>query len=218
MFRNTQVTPGFDCMFAPCQHLIKGDHGIRGDQITHAVMSETHQGQRVSLVIGISTDQMPKTVPASWLAGRSSPPRGRGLTLHTQVPAHAGPDVGNSCEFLGAPDARCEVPYDTTLGAEAFVKLLGDWTEHSEAAYQAAKDPPEKFWGALEDHLSLLLRDPSLFVQPDETGFMADVRTRLEQAEEAKLASRLRYNAARLELDHAIGCYHTNDPAFRVVK
>ena len=212
--RITTTTPGFDCLFAPCQHDKKGEHGIHGTEIHHAVKTETHDGRVVVLHLRISTDRMPDSMPSSWLAGRRMPPRSCALVLHAQDP------LGNrGCEFLG--DLGCAILWDSTLDCEQLTKLLGDWPERIpndsyEAVYNAALMPSETFWIALVTRLGDFISDPSLFVQPDETPSMADVRTRKDAAEAAVSAAMKARDHAAAEIDIAIGRYRLAEPGYKV--
>jgi len=201
----TKVHPGYDCMFAPCQHETKGEHGIRGDQIFHAVKTELEDGRAVFLVLHINTDRMPDTVPPTHILSPSF--YMRDLALHVQA------EVGRSCEWMDG--GKCDVVWDATVReADEFKQFFPDITL-TDPVFQFLKSGSEEMWQALRAKLETMLADPNLFPQADETEAMRDVRTRYDSANAATKSAIDRYQAAQKDLWHAIGRYTKGDPGYR---
>jgi hypothetical protein len=69
MKRESFQRPGYDCMFAPCQHERKGDHGIHGEEWVFVSIANDRQ---TALVLTVYTDIFPETIPAAHRESRSS--------------------------------------------------------------------------------------------------------------------------------------------------
>lgn len=205
LVRHSHTIAGYDCLYAPCQHKVRGEHGICGERVQHAITSELPDGRRLALEVMISTDVMPDTVP---IHVERQPPRMRGVVLHVQSTRGARFDAGvTQCSWFG-PGVACEVVYDSALRADVLEPFLG-------GSNTLAKQPPEEFWSRLAGLLHELLGDPELFAQGDETATMADIRARHAQAQESMLAAQARFRDADAELRHAIGRYTAADPGYR---
>jgi len=200
----TKVHPGYDCLFAPCQHETKGEHGIGGDQIFHAVKTELEDGRAVFLVLHISTDRMPDTVPPTHIPSPSF--RVYELALHVQA------EVGQACEWMGL--GKCELVWDSALAGDEFKQFFPS-SLLSDPVYQFIKSGSEEMWQALRAKLETLLADPNLFPQADETEAMRDMRTRYDSANAAMQSAIGRYQTAQKDLWHAIGRYAKGDSGFR---
>lgn len=214
--RTTTIRPGFDCIYDECRHPTKGEHGISSDEAIHAVATELADGRRVAIVISVGTDNYPKTIPATHFRGGHDGPRPHVIELHVQTElAKVVRELYKSCTLLsGLP---CEIVWDSGIEANRLIEAIPGMGNR----YQGGRftfDPvklPEVIWAALEAKLVELVKDPTLFTQPDETPTMADVRTRHEQALAASNDASKRLDAAAAELAKAISGYSNNDPAYR---
>ncbi len=206
--RQTEMRPGHDCLFAPCQHDPKGSHGIHGDEFWHGLVTETHDGRQVALVVTVFTNRMPATVPASHMAG-SKEASLADLTLHVQMPGHKIHGTSD-CPFITAG------PCDTGLFTTA---LVSDHLELGEASrFQWERDtygPPEHpsgtLWLRIENRLVSMLADPEMFPQPDEPQALVDARAVL-----ARL--RLLERNARTSLEEAADVLRDQISAYKAAR
>lgn len=175
--RETEMTPGYDCMHAECTHDTKGDHGIHGDEFLHAVITEAPDGRLAALVIMIFTNRYPSTVP-EWRRDRSKPSSAVDLTLHIQG---AKPEADRQysrglCSWTG--NTLCQTERSTALGASELWKALAIEDQNPEK-------PGEAFWQAMEERLRRHLADPTLFKQPEELWELTHAREMLVKARKA---------------------------------
>jgi hypothetical protein len=161
--RRTMVTPGHDCIYAPCTHTPKGDHGINADDDWLAVVAEISDGRKIALSLQLDSGRFPATIPASHWSDWLPPmvyPRASDLSLHVQRSRH---DLGgHACEWFGQ-GGRCDVEYTTALGAislfsgftfpsASFADRERSFREPAER-WKAQGGPDEALWTRLSDEL-----------------------------------------------------------------
>ncbi len=178
--RITRHFPGWDCLYAPCQHEHKGEHGIHAEEILHALATEAPDGRRVVLSFTLTTDRYPPTIPQSHFAGSYGDlckPRGSDLTLHIQGLRGSG---NSDCMLV----SNCEVDYTSSLAARDL------WNRVAQSD-QDLDQPGSTFWNQLEMRLRESLADPVLFRQPDEPRELTDARSQTARKDKIEAEERL---------------------------
>lgn len=143
--RKTIRIPGWDCITGECPHTPKGDHGRHGEEIQHAVISETPDGRAIAVALVIYTSKFPSTVRQIILDENMWPggSRAAGLFVHVQRKR-----IGNidDCPFVGRYCA-----------AECIGSLVSDeiWNRHKTDNQEAT----EALWIELEAKLAQAIAD-----------------------------------------------------------
>ncbi len=144
--RNVCVKPGYNCATLPCQHKVKGEHGVASDQWWYSVRNESGT---VALVLRVISGKYPPTV--TWIHDRTPVAAYLHLHEHRALPYAKiddestdsdGSHVRETCEFLAqGPCASREIISSASV-SDAFDSLVVNDIEQSEA-----------FWLALENML-----------------------------------------------------------------
>lgn len=133
--RFSREVKGYDCRHAPCEHKVRGDHGINGGKWIFAISTGSF-----AVSILISTSFYPETVPLAHR--RSGWPVVKDSITGVLEFHHADPQ-GGECEFVNG--RRCCSETGGFLVCDDFTSVLGE-----------RFDPQsEEFWAKLASFLPL---------------------------------------------------------------
>ena len=180
--------PGYDHRYGP---EAKPGGGIHNHGVIHGVQAELPDGRKVVLAMDIGTGEYPDTVPQA-VVGPPRPdyyPRPYDLTLHVQTE----PGKGATCLLFPHMEKCCDRVFTTSLLYYQFTEIerdpkkagFGQWP-HAATAWGDVKHPTRAFWDAMRSKLRVLLRDPTLFAQPDEPPELRAARDGLALAEKQR--------------------------------
>lgn len=129
------TSPGHDCLYAPCQHTPKGDHGIDGGKLMFALTDFKHA---VTLEL-IGTDY-PPTVTLELLPAHRREVLPANLSFHYAVKQGRLQARSKGCILIPGPG--CYSTGGSGLEADRF------WRSY--AAPGLGINQPPSFWSALE--------------------------------------------------------------------
>lgn len=201
--RLTLTVPGYDHRYGPDA---TPNGGIHGDDVIHGVRTELVDGRRVVLTMEVSTGRLPPTVP-DFVNAAHRPgyyPRLTDLSLHLQTARASGAD----CIFiLGS----CDLIFTTSLAYFQFPACESDPQKFGWGSWPVSwgviDHPHESFWEAMQSKLRALLRDPTLFTQPDEPPELRAAREGVELAERQRDGAQTLIDQWTAKRDAAIGAY-----------
>lgn len=132
---------GYDCLNAPCQHEVKGDHGIHCDEWIYVVLD---RAKNCALTLTVFTDKFPETVRT--LPDVLNKIWGADLTLH--VPPYLLGRLEPEMKDCAWVSGGCVCDWSSSLAADGF------WTRHGA---DARMEQGSAFWQQLDALFNSLL-------------------------------------------------------------
>lgn len=176
----TGKRPGYDHKYGPNA---KPGGGIHGETIYHAAKTKIwHENAMIALVLTVSTNRFPATVPlhvANTAPRAGYYPHLNDLSLHV----HKAPPDGQICDWVGT----CESIWDTGLVHQHFDGCETDCNAPGWGAWPAVwgdvDRPNRDFWKAMREKVWSFARDASFFPQADEPRELIAARAALASLE-----------------------------------